>query len=67
MVRARGIDHRGNSCELHTEMPAGTLAEILVAGGWKYALLDSDGQPAGAVELYLRTLRRTWRRQAPPA
>lgn len=60
MTRARGIDERGNSCELNAALPAGALAEILVAGGWKYAVIDSDGESAGTVALRAQELRRTY-------
>jgi hypothetical protein len=60
VTRARGIDNRGNSCELNTGMPPGTLAEVLVEGGWKYALLDSDGEPAGTVALGSAGHVRAW-------
>lgn len=60
VTRARGIDSHGNSCELNTGMAPGTLAEVLIEGGWKYALLDDDGQPSGAVALYGKALERTW-------
>jgi hypothetical protein len=66
VIRARGIDDHGNSCELNAQMPARTLAGILVAGGWKYALLDDNGQPAGTVMLYVRLLQRTAAPPAPP-
>jgi hypothetical protein len=60
MTRARGIDDRGNSCELLTDMPACALAEVLVEGGWKYALLDDNGVPAGTVALYAGGTRRAY-------
>jgi len=62
VTRARGINERGNSCVLVTGMPASALAEVLAEGGWKYALLDSNGTPAGTVALDVRSLRRTWRK-----
>jgi 23S rRNA C2498 (ribose-2'-O)-methylase RlmM len=64
MTRAQGIDERGNSCSLVTGMAAGDLAEVLVQGGWKYALInDDEGRAAAVVALDPGTLHRSWNAQ----
>jgi hypothetical protein len=51
VTRARGIDERGNSRVLCTRMRVADLADVLLDGGWKYALIEDDDVPAALVTL----------------
>jgi hypothetical protein len=60
MITARGIDERGNSRILHTSMPVAVLEDVLLTGGWKYAMLDSGEVLEVVVTAVAREMHRAW-------